>query len=334
MEDSLKGRKKQLRPMLIERLQLQHERRVMEAQMSAITEVHLQILKDLLALSTSSYTEVRCKCQSLLSDALFAFRHSNRLLLPLLLDKLQHKDSVSHEQLKGSLYILQSEKCLYLSHCYWDTISLIWPAIVQADHSEKSSISTLMSNLVKRIMEKFNSPAIQWIVPTAIVDMGVTIASGAGVSLSENELSDGAAHLKERNKQTDQMYENLVAQLMSLAESDKLHWRFTEFAVHFLVPLIRHDRLLPTAAVGFFVHSLNHETLAVRKVCNYYSRTSLFFRCRQAHNAMMQQLIKGWLLSTKIYMSGDTQKVCATVKILCLLPRGEHLLSTFNSTYA
>jgi hypothetical protein len=183
-------------------------------------------------------------------------------------------------------------------------------------------------------MEKFNSPAIQWIVPTAIVDMGVTIASGAGVSLSENELSDGAAHLKERNKQTDQMYENLVAQLMSLAESDKLHWRFTEFAVHFLVPLIRHDRLLPTAAVGFFVHSLNHETLAVRKVCNYYSRTSLFFRCRQAHNAMMQQLIKGWLLSTKIYMSGDTQKVCATVKILCLLPRGEHLLSTFNSTYA
>jgi proteasome activator subunit 4 len=131
MEDSLKGRKKQLRPMLIERLQLQHERRVMEAQMSAITEVHLQILKDLLALSTSSYTEVRCKCQSLLSDALFAFRHSNRLLLPLLLDKLQHKDSVSHEQLKGSLYILQSEKCLYLSHCYWDTISLIWPAIVQ-----------------------------------------------------------------------------------------------------------------------------------------------------------------------------------------------------------
>jgi proteasome activator subunit 4 len=115
-------------------------------------------------------------------------------------------------------------------------------------------------------MEKFNSPAIQWIVPTAIVDMGVTIASGAGVSLSENELSDGAAHLKERNKQTDQMYENLVAQLMSLAESDKLHWRFTEFAVHFLVPLIRHDRLLPTAAVGFFVHSLNHETLAVRKM--------------------------------------------------------------------
>ena len=83
-----------------------------------------------------------------------------------------------------------------------------------------------MSNLVKRIMEKFNSPAIRWIVclasvtmlpsaaaivifwsvqvPTAVVDMGVTIAFGTGVSLTETELSAGAEHLEETNETTDE----------------------------------------------------------------------------------------------------------------------------------
>ncbi|XP_062510278.1 proteasome activator complex subunit 4-like [Corticium candelabrum] len=266
MEDRLRERKRYLRPTLIDRLQLQHERRVMEAQQTYFTEIHLMMMKDLLTMSTSVYTEVRIKCQPILRDVMFAFRYSSRMLLPSILENLQESDSVSHEQFKGSLYVLQTDKCLYLGHCFWDTLSQIWLAVVQADHSEKPSISNLISSLVKRLMGRFNSPAICVMFSQAAIDMGIKMASDTGAYLTEEELSAGAACLAETNKKTELIYENLVAQLVSLIESGKLRWRFMEFALVFLAHLIRHDRPLSTAAIKLFVQSLNHETLTVRKI--------------------------------------------------------------------
>lgn len=48
------------------------------------------------------WCQVRVKCQPILRDAMSAFRYSSRMLLPLLLEKLQRNDSVSHEQFKAS----------------------------------------------------------------------------------------------------------------------------------------------------------------------------------------------------------------------------------------
>lgn len=43
-------------------------------------------------------------------------------------------------------------------------------------------------------------------------------------------------------------------------------WKFEHIAIGFLSLLLRDDQQLPPAAVIFFVKSLNHDTLYVRKV--------------------------------------------------------------------
>lgn len=47
-------------------------------------------------------------------------------------------------------------------------------------------------------------------------------------------------------------------------------WKFEHIAIGFLSLLLRDDHQLPPPAITFFVKSLNHDSLYVRKVCHAY----------------------------------------------------------------
>eukprot|EP00118_Oscarella_pearsei_P016564 m.158850 g.158850 ORF g.158850 m.158850 type:complete len:1318 (+) comp38755_c1_seq1:297-4250(+) len=262
MADKL-SKTKHIRQLHIERAKLQHEQRILEHKNCRLTQTHLLLMEDLFKLSTSQYTEVRVKCQRALTNAFEAFRHSARVLLPSLLEKLKSADHISHEEFKGTLYVLLSARCNYLCFGQWDTLAKIWPALVQADHSEKPSVLSLMTQLVRNIAVRSNSPAIRQQVPDGCLNAAKVFLDE---QISVLDIEEGEKRLKERNEKTLQTYEGLVEKMVGLAESGYLRWKYIEFCNVLLSLLIRYDVPLPTCAVKLFVQNLIHESLNLRKV--------------------------------------------------------------------
>lgn len=103
--NNLVGRKMDIRALLIDRVQLQHELRVLESAftLSVVTPTMRIILKDLVQLATSQYSEVRSRAQVVLSS----LHRQSPLAYQVVLDDLLAglKPGASHEQLKGSVTI-------------------------------------------------------------------------------------------------------------------------------------------------------------------------------------------------------------------------------------
>ncbi len=102
---NLVGRKMDIRPLLIDRVQLQHELRVLESAftLSVVTSTTKAILQDLIRLSTSHYSEVRSRAQAVLGQ----FYRQSPLAYQVVVDDLLRglQQNATHEQLKGNLPI-------------------------------------------------------------------------------------------------------------------------------------------------------------------------------------------------------------------------------------
>ena len=104
---NLVGRKMDIRALMIDRIQLQHELRVMESTftLSVVTPTMRTILKDLVQLATSQYSEVRSRAQAVLSYLHRQSPKAHQIVLEDLLNGLQPE--ASHEQMKGiKIFIL------------------------------------------------------------------------------------------------------------------------------------------------------------------------------------------------------------------------------------
>lgn len=63
MENRLHGKKQHIRALLIDRVMLQHELRTLTVEGCEYKKIHQDMIRDLLRLSTSSYSQVRNKAQ-------------------------------------------------------------------------------------------------------------------------------------------------------------------------------------------------------------------------------------------------------------------------------
>ena len=157
---NLVGRKMDIRALLIDRVQLQHELRVLESAftLSVVTPTMRNILKNLIQLATSQYSEVRSRAQAVLS---YLHRQSPLAYQVVIDDMLAGlRPEATHEQLKGlhfkclkglvcliifivcsgTLYILaeraSKQRSLLVLH-NWNVVHKLWPAIVECGASEK-----------------------------------------------------------------------------------------------------------------------------------------------------------------------------------------------------
>lgn len=78
MENRLQGKKRHIRALLIDRVMLQHELRMLTVEGCEYKKVHQDLVRDLLRLSTSSYGQVRNKAQ----QAFFLCSGNIQFLLP------------------------------------------------------------------------------------------------------------------------------------------------------------------------------------------------------------------------------------------------------------
>jgi proteasome activator subunit 4 len=92
-------------------------------------------LLNLLELSTSHYSAVRARAQSILLRTSTHFAHSYKLLVPRVTELLSAADTnISHEQFKGALYVIigTKHKTMLAKHS-WSTLEKLWPAAVDAN---------------------------------------------------------------------------------------------------------------------------------------------------------------------------------------------------------
>uniref|UniRef100_A0A3Q3N6V1 Proteasome activator subunit 4a n=1 Tax=Mastacembelus armatus TaxID=205130 RepID=A0A3Q3N6V1_9TELE len=258
MENRLHGRKQHIRALLIDRVMLQHELRKLTVEGCQYRSIHQELMRDLLRLSTSTYSQVRSKAQNVLFTALGTYNFCCRDLIPHVLEFLNpDNSSVTQQQFKGALYCLlgnHSGVCLANLHD-WECIILTWPAIVRSGLSsamslEKPSIVRLFDDLADKIHRQYETIGIDFSVrktPTALSQ--INPCANANI----------VQHFYRKYKQ-------LIADLLDCLSNRNLPWKFEHISIGFLSLLLRDDHQLPSPAVTFFVKSLNHDSLYVRKV--------------------------------------------------------------------
>lgn len=99
LNDKLVGNKKRMGPVILERVDIQHEARL-QVQSYVLTETHKKIMLELVALATSRYADVRSKAQCVLFYGLRYFPHSYTYVVPRLMDILAKDTDEHHDAYK------------------------------------------------------------------------------------------------------------------------------------------------------------------------------------------------------------------------------------------
>eukprot|EP00069_Balaena_mysticetus_P019421 bmy_12136T0 len=181
-------------------------------------KIHQDMIRDLLRLSTSSYSQVRNKAQQTFFAALGAYNFCCRDIIPL-----------------GALYCLlgnHSGVCLANLHD-WDCIVQTWPAIVSSGLSkamslEKPSIVRLFDDLAEKIHRQYE-----------------TIGLDFTIMLSSEEIKEGLKRQQERNADALRNYENLINTLLDGVEQRNLDDRVLPLrAIRFFVENLNHDAIV------------------------------------------------------------------------------------------
>uniref|UniRef100_A0A673BL13 Proteasome activator subunit 4b n=1 Tax=Sphaeramia orbicularis TaxID=375764 RepID=A0A673BL13_9TELE len=257
MENRLYGKKQHIRALLIDRVLLQHEMRKLVVEGSEYKVVHQEMLCDLLLLSTSTYSQVRSRAQSVLMMALGTYSFSYRDLIPRILQLLSPQNTtVSQQQFKGALYCLlgmHSGICL-ASMRDWDCVGEVWPALVRCGLSpsmslEKPSICLLLDDITDRVHRQHDT-------------IGIYFTVGNTATETQQYRWPGLKPCYQYQKK----YEKLVNDLLDCLEDRDLPWKFEHMATDLLSLLLRDDHPLPSDAVLYFTQSLIHDSISIRKV--------------------------------------------------------------------
>ncbi|CAK6951662.1 proteasome activator complex subunit 4A isoform X1 [Scomber scombrus] len=279
MENRLHGRKQHIRALLIDRVMLQHELRKLTVEGCQYRSIHQELMRDLLRLSTSTYSQVRSRAQSVLFTALGTYNFCCRDLIPHVLKFLNPENSsVTQQQFKGALYCLlgnHSGVCLANLHD-WECIALTWPAVVRSGLSsamslEKPSIVRLFDDLADKIHRQYETIGIDFSIPGECCDVAKQLmVTGSPFPKdpppSEEEAAEGLKRQGLKNSDSVEKYKQLIGDLLDYLSNRNMPWKFEQIAIGFLSLLLRDDHELPSPAVLFFVKSLNHDSLYVRKV--------------------------------------------------------------------
>uniref|UniRef100_A0A671S5T3 Proteasome activator complex subunit 4B-like n=1 Tax=Sinocyclocheilus anshuiensis TaxID=1608454 RepID=A0A671S5T3_9TELE len=272
MENRLHGKKQHIRALLIDRVLLQHEMRKLLVEGCEYKTVHRDLLRDLLRLSTSTYSQVRSKAQNVLFTALGTYNFCCRDITPRVLELLEPtRTDVTQQQFKGALYCLLGNHCgVCLANLHdWDCIAQTWPSIVRSGLSsamslEKPSIVRLFDDLADKVHRQYETIGIDFTVPESAVLLGRHITDSSQPTPhigtpTEQELEQGLALQQDKNHEAHHSFVNMLSCVIR-------PWKFEHIAIGFLSLLLRDDYPLPAPAVLFFVQSLNHDALVVRKM--------------------------------------------------------------------
>ena len=138
-----------------------------------------KVIKDVYELSVSQYSKVRSYAQLVLSKILNSGDIQTEETILALLEK-SLKPGVSHYEFKGALYILSNTEFLRLFHS-WKNVSTLYPALVQAQHSDKETVVEQLKTIFKMLNPNHEDYAL-WTMSFRPARMTEKIARSLGAS--------------------------------------------------------------------------------------------------------------------------------------------------------
>ncbi|XGW03770.1 hypothetical protein V3C99_015156 [Haemonchus contortus] len=275
LSDQIAGNRGNIEMLSEEYTLLMHKKRNVTQSGYQCKPQHVEILRMLVRIGTSTYSQNRVKAQLVLVNLLKDYPFAYKSIIGELTALLDPASNSSHEQIKGALHILTDHKrdALVL-RAGFEAQLLAMPAIVGTSHSEKPSIIDLLEQAQNSIVELYESYRIEYEISDEMRSIAMSLLDekeACPLNASHGMPSEKVIKANENNltklkeKHTRQYYE-LAEKLLSLATDPNLHWRHVDMAQAFLSLLVRRDVPYPEPALRMWVRLLVHDTVKARRM--------------------------------------------------------------------
>ncbi|WKY10965.1 hypothetical protein Q1695_002929 [Nippostrongylus brasiliensis] len=275
LSDQIAGNRGNIEMLSEEYTLLMHKKRNVTQSGYQCKPQHIEILRMLVKIGTSTYSQNRTKAQLVLVNLLKDYPFAYKSIIGELIHLLDPASNSSHEQIKGALHILTDHKrdALVLRAGFEAQLQAM-PAIVGARHSEKPSIIDLLEQAQNSIVELYESYRIEYDIPDEMRSVAIALLdekeacplNASHRVPSDEQIKANANNLVTLKEKLSRQYYELAEKLLSLATDPHLHWRHVDMAQAFLSLLVRRDMAYPEPVLRMWVRLLVHDTVKARRM--------------------------------------------------------------------
>ena len=266
--NKLYGKNHSNREELIQKIMIKYKLRTL-ALYTILNEIDIRIIDTLFQQSTDSiYSSVREKAQKYIFVIFSHYSYSSRTIVPKLLKLLKQSEEnkLTHDQLKGCLYLIDGDpetKTLLIKED-WQIISQLWPILFKLQKFEKPSIQYLLDRIHLNICDNFESFDNRTRINDKLVEIVLNWNSKSFDYNSEKRLDWFTKRCQNENKSITSLMNALMrlSNNLSINQPDLIY-----NLVGMLLNSMQTERtLLTNKCVHFYVESLIHSDLQVREV--------------------------------------------------------------------
>lgn len=262
-ENNTRAKKSHLRSLLIDRLLLQYDYRLLNLH-TKLNELDVKSLNCLFDLSTSFYAEVRKEAQSNLRILLGHYPFSYLTIIPRI-HSILIDSNVNHDVLKGCLYVLKGNSihCTLMIKHNWSIINQLWPAFLQIRQFEKPSIRALLDDIYDNISKNIDSFSSN----TPLTNNTLVLASKLCPNTLDNlDIEKRMDTFKIKCEKNNKMIHDLVYQVIDLTRKSQDNWKNQTSCFGMLIFLMYPFGKLNNQFISVFVENLIHENPLMRKI--------------------------------------------------------------------
>lgn len=264
--NKLYGKKILTREELIQKVMVKYKSRSLGLY-TQMNETDLNIIDTLFKLSIdSSYSSVRERAQKYLFVMFSHYSYSSRVIVPKLIDLLKRKTKITHDQLKGCLYLIIGDsngKSLSIKED-WQILSQLWPLLFKLQQFQKPSIQYLLDTIHLNICDNFESFDNRIKLNQSLLSLACEINSDLNKLSDETRLEWFNKRCQNENKAISNLMNVLIrlADDLSINQPDLIY-----NLVGMMLNSCTYDKsLLTEKCVDFYVDSLINTDLQVREV--------------------------------------------------------------------
>ena len=249
--DKLVKSKRHLSCIHRERTEIQYELHLWVKTMVGEDVLPEDALDDIFELATSHYQDVRSYSQTLLHKIL---GRTDKTVQDYIVDKLvvllKSDPSITHQMFKGALFIINNERMAFFYD--WDNVLKLFPAVIQASHSDKSSIAELLKDF-NVITDRNFADYLLYQKPVRDAHVTPTLRKAIGLGARDAMETDDSLDDTGVNKDFLKLEHELNRMI-----SSNMHWRHEQIAYGILFSTMGHDRYPSMETVATWLLALTH----------------------------------------------------------------------------
>ncbi|UZJ50775.1 hypothetical protein CBS101457_000095 [Exobasidium rhododendri] len=236
-----------------------------------------ELIKRVLEFSMSSYVAIRKTAQNALDVIAQHYDGSRLLCLPTLLENVA--PGTNDERMKGALFVLGSKSISHLAILDARFSGQYIVALLKAQHHSKPSIQKLVRGIINDFVIRFAEPCTirDEIESSALQEAADYVESSLHIKADDALLKAVSGKRKIRVERINEMYHEMVPQLLEIAESPSTHWSFSIYAARLLRALVRKDNPLDEKIARYLAKQASSDNPTMRRVAQNGITKVLYF---------------------------------------------------------